>query len=325
MIITRTPFRISFAGGGSDLPAFYGREPGYVLSTSINKYVYIALHPFFDKKRTQIKYSKTELVEDIRRIEHPIVRQALIDHDLEGLDINSIADIPAGTGLGSSSSFTVSLLHALHTFRGEYVSHEQLAMKACELEIEKLGEPIGKQDQYAASFGGLNFITFNSDDSVNVEKIVMNKKVLSELQDSLLMFYTGGQRNTREILSEQRKNTEINSTKFNNLKKMTELAVDLKKALVSNNLEDFGRILHEGWLLKRELASGVTSEKIDYYYNKGIECGALGGKLLGAGGGGYLLFFCKKENQKRLRSEMSDLNELQFEFDSMGSQVVFVG
>lgn len=324
MIITRTPFRVSFAGGGSDLAAFYEKEPGYVLSTSIDKYMYIALHPYYDEKKTLAKYSRTELVDDVAQFEHPIIRQCLLDMGIQGVDINSIADIPGGTGLGSSSSFTVSLLHALHTYKNQFVSHDTLAEEACHIEIDKLKEPIGKQDQYAAAHGGLNFFSFYPDGSVGVEKILLSSQKRMELQNSLVIFYTGKQRSTREILQEQKKNTEMSSKKFDNVRAMTKLAWQLKKTLNEGNIEDFGAILHEGWLLKKELATGISSESIDYYYDLGIKNGALGGKLLGAGGGGFLLFCCPNEKQAGLRMALSELKELPFEFDLFGSQVVFV-
>ncbi len=325
MIITRTPFRISFAGGGSDLPVFYKRQTGCVLSTSIDKYMFIALHPYFDENKSLIKYSKTELVDKITDIKHPIVREVLLDLNLSGLDINSIADIPAGTGLSSSSAFTVGLLHALYAHQGKYVSKDFLAEQACKIEMEKLGEPIGKQDQYAAAFGGLNFINFYPDDTVHVEKLAIKPQVLRYLEQNLLMFYIGGQRETKSILSEQSKNIVSDSAKFNNLQKMTELAHELKKVLYSNQLDDFGRILHEGWLLKRELTSKISNDKIDYYYQIGIDSGALGGKLLGAGGNGFLLFYCQEYYQDQLRKKLADLKELPFLFDTVGTTIVHYG
>lgn len=324
MIITRTPFRISFAGGGSDLPSFFEREPGYVLSTSIDKYMYIAVHPYFDPKKTMAKYSRTEVVDNVADLEHPIIRQCLQDLRLHGLDINSIADIPGGTGLGSSSSFTVCLLHALYTSKGQYAPQEQLAREACEVEITKLGDPIGKQDQYAAAFGGINFFSFLPDGSVGVEKVILPGRLSDDLQNSLLMFYTGTQRSTKEILQEQKKNTEMSPQKFENIRAMTRLAFQLKNSLTGGNLEDFGRILDEGWRLKKQMASGISSDSIDSYYQRGIDAGALGGKVLGAGGGGFLLFCCQPEKQDALRKGLSDLRELPFRFDRSGSQVVFV-
>lgn len=325
MIITRTPFRISFAGGGSDLPAFYKQEPGCVLSTSIDKYMFLAIHPFFDKHKTQLKYSKTELVEDIANIQHPIFRQVLTDYKLTGIDINSIADIPAGTGLGSSSSFTVGLLHAVNAYLGKYVSAEQLAAGACDIEINKLGEPIGKQDQYAAAYGGLNFITFNPDETVNVEKIIMRAEKKAELENNLLMIYTGDTRSASALLKEQGQATVSQKDKFNNVREMVKLAHELKKVLCENNIDEFGRILHEGWLLKKSLTGGISNILVDTIYEQGIKAGALGGKLLGAGGGGFILFYCPQDKQPAFRKAMAKYRELAFKFDNFGSKVVYVG
>ena len=323
MIITRTPFRISFAGGGSDMSAFYRQAPGAVLSTSIDKYMFVALHPFFDPEKIQLKYSKTELVSSHDEIHHPILREVLKSYDLKGVDINSIADIPAGTGLGSSSSFSVGVLHTVNAYLGKYVSAEQLAAMACDIEINKLAEPIGKQDQYAAAYGGLNLITFNPDESVNVEKIIMSAAKKKELDDNLIMIYTGTTRSAGKILKEQKDNISQND-KFNNLQKMVQLAYDLKNALNSGNIDDFGAILHEGWLLKKSLAA-ISNGEIDAIYERGLKSGAAGGKLLGAGAGGFILFYCPKENQEKFRKEMSEYRELKFNFDDFGSKVIYVG
>ena len=252
MIISRTPFRISFAGGGSDLPSFYHREVGAVLSTSIDKYMYIAIHPFFDKEKIQLKYSKTELVDNIEDIRHPIFREVLDLYDLKGVDLNSIADIPSGTGLGSSSSFTVGLLNAVRTYLGKATSGEKLAKMACEVEINKVGSPIGKQDQYAAACGGLNFITFYGDESVNVEKIIMNPTKKQELQDNLIMVYVGGNHSANDILRSQQK--AINdSGKFEMQRQMVQLAFELRSSLENNEIDNFGHFLHEGWLMKKKI------------------------------------------------------------------------
>lgn len=325
MIITRTPFRVSFCGGGSDLPSFYRRHEGCVLSMTINKYMYVSIHPTFNRDETVVKYSKTEIVRNIREIQHPIARQLLLDYGIDGVEIVSTADVPAGTGLSTSSAFTVGLIHALNAFRGKLCSQERIAREACELEIEKLGEPIGKQDQYGTAVGGLKFIRFHSDDSVEVEPLVVSRQVLQELEESLLLFYTGLTHSAGEILQEQTRNVAGEDKKFNNLVRMTELAYELRKAVVAGRLEDFGRILNENWLLKRELASQISNDKIGKYYDLAMESGALGGKLLGAGGGGFLLFYCPKEKQKRLRSALSDLWELPFSMENSGTKIIYVG
>ena len=325
MIITRTPFRVSFAGGGSDLPSFYRRHEGCVLSMTINKYMYVSIHPTFNRDETVVKYSQTEIVRDVRAVQHPIARQLLLDYGIDGVEIVSTADVPAGTGLSTSSAYTVGLIHALNAFRGKLCSQERIAREACELEIEKLGEPIGKQDQYGTAVGGLKFIRFKSDDSVEVEPLAVSRQKLSELEGNLLLFYTGLTHSAGEILQEQNKNVAGEDKKFQNLVKMTELAYELREAVVAGNLDDFGRILNENWLLKRELASQISNDKIGRYYDLAMANGALGGKLLGAGGGGFLLFYCPKEKQKRLRSALSDLWELPFAMESSGTKIIYVG
>ena len=324
MIISRTPFRISFAGGGSDMPAFYKRETGAVLSTSIDKYMYIAIHPFFDKNKIQLKYSKTELVDSISDIKHPIFREVLNMHDLKGVDLNSIADIPSGTGLGSSSSFTVGLLNAVRTYLGKATSGEKLGQLACDVEINKVGSPIGKQDQYAAACGGLNFITFYGDETVNVEKIIMNPQKKRELDENLIMVFVGGEHSANAILKSQQAAIS-DQQKFETQKNMVKLAYQLRESLESNNIDDFGRILHEGWLMKKSLTAGISSGGIDEMYERGIKAGALGGKLLGAGGAGFILFYCPKERQEAFRRDMGDINEMKFHFDDFGSKIIYIG
>ncbi len=281
MIITRTPFRVSFAGGGSDLPSFYRRHEGCVLSMTINKYMYVSIHPTFNRDETVVKYSQTEIVRDVRAVQHPIARQLLLDYGIDGVEIVSTADVPAGTGLSTSSAYTVGLIHALNAFRGKLCSQERIAREACELEIEKLGEPIGKQDQYGTAVGGLKFIRFKSDDSVEVEPLAVSRQKLSELEGNLLLFYTGLTHSAGEILQEQNKNVAGEDKKFQNLVKMTELAYELREAVVAGKLDDFGRILNENWLLKRELASQISNDKIGKYYDLAMANGALGGKLWG--------------------------------------------
>lgn len=323
MIITKTPFRISFCGGGSDLPAFYRRHGGCVLSTSINKYMYISLHPYFDEGKISLKYSANEVVDDAKEVHHTIFRQVLSDMDIKGVEIVSTADVPSGTGLGSSSSFTVGLLHTLHGYLGQYVSKQELAKEACIVEIEKIGNPIGKQDQYAAACGGLNYISFHEDDTVSVEPVIMRKETSDALQENLIMFYTGVKHDANEILAEQsRKTTE--SDKERSLLRMCEFAKEMKCALEKNELGDFGRLLHENWLLKKELASGVSNASIDALYETGMKNGAAGGKLLGAGGGGFLLFYCEKYKQKRL-VEALHLRPFDFRFDRDGTSIVYIG
>lgn len=323
MIITKTPFRISFAGGGSDLPDFYEKYGGCVLSTSINRYCYISIHPYFNSRYTLLKYSENELVEELPQIQHRIFNCVLNEAQLHGVEITSTADIPGGTGLGSSSTFTVGLLHTINCYRGKYLSKGTLAAKACQVEIEKLGSPIGKQDQYAAAFGGLNFIRFHPDGGVSVSPIVMQPETYQKLQENLVMFYTGDVRSANSILAEQKRNIS-SEEKAQNLQKMCALAEDMKGALEHDDLSSFGSLLHKGWELKRTLASGITNPAIDEAYRTAMENGALGGKLLGAGGGGFLLFYCPPARQEQLRVALR-MQPFPFSFEKDGTSVVYIG
>ena len=324
MIITRTPVRISFVGGGSDLPEFYRQHGGAVLSTTIDKYMYVSTHPFFDDPDIRIKYAKTETVSAVDQIQHPIVREVLHQFSLKAIEISSNADIPAGCGLGSSSSFTASLLLNCFLRSGNYPVKEELARRTCEIEIDKLGEPIGKQDQYAIVFGGLNVIEFRPDDRVSVEPVVLPKHTLSELQQNLLMFYTGTNRKAGDVLGEQKKNIE-GGNYVDIQKQMVGLTWQARDALFQSRLKDFGKLLHENWLLKRQLASGVTNSFVDEAYETGIRAGALGGKLLGAGGGGFLLFYCEPDSHDKIRAALKHLKELRFQFEFDGAKVLYGG
>tara|TARA_S200000501_G_scaffold119150_1_gene111936 strand:+ start:840 stop:1814 length:975 start_codon:yes stop_codon:yes gene_type:complete len=321
MIGTKTPFRVSFIGGGSDLKEFYTRVPGCVLSTSIDKYMYIFVHPFFDEK-IQIKYSKTELVENINDIKHPIVKEVLSEFNLQGIDINSIADIPAGTGLGSSSSYTVGLLNALYAYQNKEVSPQVLAEKACHIEIDILKEPIGKQDQFAAAFGGLNVIRFLEDESVKIEPIKMDDSAYKRLQNCLVMFYTGTSRSASEVLIDQKKNIMSNNEKFNTQLQMTQLVEDSKECLVKSNLNEFGKKLDYNWQLKRTLSKSISNSVFDDIYNLAKNNGAIGGKMLGAGGGGFFLFYCPVKYQDKLRDALKSLKEVPFNFSKYGSKII---
>lgn len=323
MIITKTPFRVSFCGGGSDMADFYREYGGCVLSTTINRYMYLTIHPYFDANKTALKYSKNEIVDRILDIDHSIFRCVLNEKKIDGVEISSTADIPSGTGLGSSSAFTVGLLHTIYCYLGKYVSKEELAAEACKIEIEKIGNPIGKQDQYAVAYGGLNFISFHQDDTVSVEPIIASAQTIKELQNNLIMFYTGMTHNANEILAEQ-KNNILKKDKTSNLKEMCNLAKEMKHSLENNQLDDFGRILNEGWMRKKELAGGITNYKINELYNIAMQNGALGGKLLGAGGGGFLLFYCPQEKQEHLKVSLR-LNSFDFKFEHGGSSVVYIG
>ena len=294
-----------------------------MLSTSINKYMYISIHPYFNEKQTLLKYSENELVDNIRDIRHKIFHRVLCDMDISGVEISSTADVPGGTGLGSSSTFTVGLLHTLYCYKGKFVSKERLAKEACEVEIEKLGAPIGKQDQYAAALGGLNFIRFHSDGFVSASPVLMQAETYQRLEQNLLLFYTGTVRSANEILNEQKKNM-TKADKNENIKKMCCLAREMKEALEQNDLSQFGSILHESWELKKTLAGGISNEQIDEAYARAIQSGALGGKLLGAGGGGFLLFYCEPQYQEALRRNLG-LREFEFQFERDGSSLVYIG
>ena len=322
MIIAKAPFRASFAGGGSDLRSFYEKNGyGAVVSTSIDKYMYIMLHPYFHDK-IRIKYSRLEDVESIEEIKHPIVRECLRLVNIgKGLEIASIADVPAGTGLGSSSSFTVCLLHALYARKGKFVAKDRLAQQACKIEIDILKEPIGKQDQYAASYGGLNYMRFNSDGSVFVEPLLCSPQARKRLQKSLIMFYVGNERKASQILYGQKENLKQRD-KYEMLQKMVGLADRLRDSLNRNKVKAFGEILHEGWLLKKGLSDNISNPVLDGYYETASRVGAVGGKVLGAGGGGFLLLYCEPKFQNALRKALK-LRELKFSFESEGTKIVY--
>lgn len=325
MIITRTPLRVSFFGGGTDLPAFYLREQGAVVSTSIDKYVYITINkltPYF-RHRILLKYSQSELVDSVDDIRHPIIREAMkMTGVVDRVEITSMADIPAGTGLGSSSAYAVALLHALHTFKGEFVSAARLAEEACEIEIQRLKDPIGKQDQYIAAYGGICHIRFNPDESVFVDPVICAYETKRALEEHLLMFYTGVTRSAGEILNVQRTAT---ADKMEVLIRMRDLCTEALHVLrQGKSLNRFGELLHESWQYKRTIVDTISNDAIDDYYERALAAGALGGKLLGAGGGGFLLFYVEKQNQHRVREALCNLQELPFHFEPQGSKVIYV-
>ena len=325
MIISQTPLRISFAGGGSDLPAYYRQHGGAVVSTAIDKYVYVTVSRKFDHT-LRVSYSRTEEVARASELQHPIVREGLGMIGLEGgLEITSVADIPSkGTGLGSSSSFAVGLMHALHAIQGRHVAAEQLADEACRIEIEKCGEPIGKQDQYAAAYGGLNHISFLRDGSVQVEPIVLASGLREELGRHFLVFYTGITRSASDILAVQSKVLADEGKKAEAMQRMVSYAGELRDELWRGNCEAMGRILHENWLLKQSLTAGISSGQINQWYERALAAGAMGGKLLGAGGGGFLLFFAPPERHAKITEALADLRPIPFALEPRGSRIVFV-
>lgn len=319
MIITRTPFRVSFAGGGSDLREFYSRHGyGAVVSTAVTMYMYIVIHPYFHDK-IRIKYSRTEDVECVDDIQHPIVRECLKKVAIDkGIEIASFADVPSGTGLGSSSSFTVGLLHALYAYRGEVVSKRRLAEEACQIEIDLLGEPIGKQDQYAAAFGNLNYIRFNRDETVDVTQLLLTEKSRPLLEKRLRLYFVGGNRKAGDILSEQKKNISGDDA-CSNLISMVSLADQLKDRLQEGDVDAVGGSLNSGWVLKKSLAAGISSADIDRIYDEFICLGAKGGKLLGAGGTGFLLVYAEDHDEL---SGRLPYRSLPFTIDREGTKLI---
>jgi D-glycero-alpha-D-manno-heptose-7-phosphate kinase len=325
MIISKTPFRMSFAGGGSDLKTYYQHSYGSVVSTAINKYIYITVNKRFTDN-IRVGYSKIEEVKNIEDIEHNLVREALklLGITNGGIDIVYMSDLlPAqeGSGLGGSSSLIVGTLNALHAYKGENVSAETLAREACKIEIEILGHPIGKQDQYAAAYGGFNHIKFNADESVFINPIIFKKEVIEELNNRLLLLYTGINTRSDTMLTEQRRKTGEN---LDILNKMVGLSEELLEELRSGNIKRFGEILHKGWVYKQKLSSNITNPIINSYYEKAKEAGAIGGKILGSGGGGFLLFYCEEKNQNNVRKVLSNLKELSFKFEPEGSKIIYV-
>lgn len=326
MVVTRTPLRVSFAGGGTDLAAFYEHEYGAVLSTAINKYIYVTVkrHGEVFNERIRLNYSKSEQVQEIEQIENDIARECLRFLKVEPpIYVNTVGDLPASTGLGGSSSFAVGLLCALHAYRGERVSAGQLAEEASYVEIDILKQPIGKQDQYAVAFGGLNFFCFKPGGAVTVEPQQLGNGALSAVFDQLLTFWTGHQRDACSVLTEQKANT---AQKMGSLLKMREYAHQLQKVLSNGHcdLKEIGHILHESWQLKRGLASSITSDQIDTDYRLARDAGALGGKLCGAGGGGFLLFVVPQEHQQAVRRALCNLREVPVRPEVHGSQILLV-
>lgn len=325
MIISKTPFRISFAGGGSDLAAFYEKDYGAVVSTAIDKFIYIAIHRFFERKFV-LKYSNTETCETIDEIRHPLIRECLrITNTNVHMEVTSFADIPStGSGLGSSSAFAVGLINALTSHQGRPPSAETCARQACTVEIDRLHEPIGMQDQYAAAYGGMNYIRFSSDGSVQVDPIVMPAGARAEIERHLVLFYTGITRKASTILAEQKKNIS-DATRFDVLRRMRDQADYLRAELGAGNIAALGTLMHEGWELKKQMASGVSSSNLDEIYTRALGAGAIGGKLLGAGGGGFFLFYCEPEKRAGLVQALSDLRPVDFRLERQGTRIIYVG
>tara|TARA_B110000503_G_scaffold9554_1_gene12996 strand:+ start:1313 stop:2302 length:990 start_codon:yes stop_codon:yes gene_type:complete len=324
MIISQTPYRVSFAGGGTDLPSFYEKEMGAVLSVGLNQHMYVTVSPRF-KASTRIAYTKTEIADSIDDIQHTIAREALRMTGLgKHLEITTIGDVPSGTGLGSSSSLAAGMLNALYAYKGQITSPQQLAEQACQIEIDIIGKPIGKQDQYAAAYGSLNFIAFNPDGSVDVEPVPYRPETIKELESRTLLMYTAQQRSADDILIKQSAGTTQVNT-FNTLRQMRDLAVEMKGVISgSGSIDEFARLLNEGWLLKKSLGFGISNTAIDDWYEAAMKAGAQGGKLLGAGGGGFLMLVAPPEKHQAIRDALGNPREIPFEIDRRGSRIIFI-
>lgn len=324
MIISRTPFRISFFGGGTDYPVWYWENSGAVLGTTIDKYCYITcrcLPPFFEHKH-RIVYSETELVQDIDEIRHPAVRETLrFMRITEGLEIHHDGDLPARTGLGSSSSFTVGLLHALYALKGIMPSKMQLAQNAIHVEQDMIKENVGSQDQFLAAFGGLSRIDFSGEHNIQIKRVIIKPQRLESLQNHLMLFFTGLSRKASEIAGEQIKQIPNKKRELAEMHRMVDEAISILNG--DNNLLEFGKLLHESWQLKRSLTNKISTPYTDFLYETAISAGATGGKLLGAGGGGFMLFFVKPKLQPKVREALSGVLSVPFRFESSGSQIIF--
>ena len=321
MIISQTPLRISFVGGGTDLKSFYHQEDGMVLSTAIDKYVYVIVKERFDDK-IYINYSVKEIVDNVSQIKHQLVREAMKKVGIKkGVEITTLADIPSeGSGLGSSSTVTVGLLNALYNYAGKQVTLEQIAREACEIEIDVCRKPIGKQDQYIAAYGGLNKIAFHPDETVSVDKLPLYNKDLIMLGSRLLLFFTNKTRKADTILKKQNKTTGDNREV---LRQMKNFVPKLESSLGKSKFNVLGKLLHKNWELKKSLVGSISNPEIDEMYNKAMNAGAMGGKICGAGGGGFLLMYVPKAKQDKVREALSDYRELHFMLDSFGSRIIF--
>lgn len=326
MIITKTPFRVTLGGGGTDLPSFYGEHGGFVLAVAIDKYMYLNVNTPILDDFVRVQYSKTEIVDNADQIQHTLVREALRFFHIEnGVEIVSMADIPAGTGLGSSSCYLVGLLNALHTLTRTPVSTEELAEEACHIELERLKKPIGKQDQYMAAFGALSALEIAKDGKINVSHPTMSTELLTTLEGNLMLFYTGAARDAASILHKQdgaTKNKERNVV--SSLHEIKDIGIEIRDSIVRGNLRRFGELMDIHWQTKKRLSDGISNRQIDDWYEIAKQNGAIGGKISGAGGGGFLTLYCE-DNKPRLREAMrhAGLRELNFRFEFEGSKVVF--
>ncbi len=322
MIISRTPLRVSFCGGGSDLPDFYREHGGAVLSMSIARYVYLSMHENFQSDGYILKYSKVETPKAVGDIEHRILKQVFSDYGIKGVDFNSSADVPSGTGLGSSSAFTVGLLNLCNAYQGRYEGRTVLAARACDIELGKLGEPIGKQDQYGCALGGLNFIEFHPDDSVTCESVPITQAMRRRLEDGLVMFYLGGSRSASEVLRKQAEAVKSSKRALGSLQAMVRQARGLR-AEIMTDVDIIGPYLHEAWQRKRGLSDGITNPRIDDAYDRAMAAGATGGKLLGAGDSGFLLVYAPDEARASVCEALKDYRAYDVRFDPIGTTIIY--
>jgi len=324
MIISRTPFRISFFGGGTDYPVWYNKNQGAVLSTTINKYCYITIRylpPFFSHKH-RIVYSKIEAVKNIKDILHPAVKETLRFLNIDkGIEIHHDGDLPAKTGMGSSSAFTVGLLHAIYALKGFMISKDQLAREAIHIERDLLKENVGAQDQIATSYGGFNKISFNGNDKFKVEPVILTGNRMAQLENHLMLYFTGFSRIASKVAKDQIRNTPQRAKELTLMYQMVDEAIDILKS--KRNILEFGKLLNESWQIKKTLSNKISNSEIDKIYKKGLEAGAIGGKLLGAGGGGFMIFFVPPKNQPQVRKVLKGLLEVPFNFESEGSQIIY--
>ncbi len=325
MLIVRSPLRISLGGGGTDLPSYYEENEGFLITAAINKFVYLTMHENFEDE-ILVKYSKTEKTRDVNDIRHPIFRECIKMLELqdESFEIQSMADIPAGTGLGSSSSFTTALLKCLHEYKGELVDTEKLAQEACEIEMVRLKEPIGKQDQYIASYGGIRAMWFRKDGTVDVESLNMSRETLYNLEDNLVLYFTGFERSASQILKEQDDKTKASDSGMKqNLDMVKQMGLDSKAAFEKGDLRAFADIMNHHWEIKKKRSNAMSNPRIDEWYDHAMKNGALGGKLIGAGGGGFLMFY--SEDKVKLREAMlgSGLKEVRFRFENQGTRLIY--
>jgi D-glycero-alpha-D-manno-heptose-7-phosphate kinase len=325
MIITRSPLRISLGGGGTDLPSYYRHHGGFLIAAALDKYVYVTvMRPF--TTGVFLKYSKLEHVERIEDVEHPIIREAIeaVGLDKPQIELTTLADIPAGTGLGSSGSFTTALLKALYAHRMRLIHPGELAELACHIEIDRLGEPIGKQDQYIAAYGGITCFTFNADDTVEAQPLKLSMDSLFDLEDNLLLFFTGFSRSAGSILKDQKERTAQSDTAMlDNLHFVKQLGYRSKELLEKGQMTEFGALMHEHWEHKKRRSGGMSNPQIDEWYDLGMRNGAVGGKLVGAGGGGFLMFYASERNKLRHAMARAGLDEVRFRFDFEGTKVMF--